>query len=104
MDYSRAGRRGIDFMDTEKKIAHHPAENFVVYSVIVWQLVVFPLSDWVASFSIGVIERAGVVYFLMIVILEMVWFIIVYYILRRWLSNPAKEVINEPENDNKDDE
>ena len=91
-------------MDTEKKITHHPAENFVAYSVICWQFVVFPLADWIAGFCIGIIERPGLVYFLMIAVLEMLWIISVCYILKRWLSNTAKEVIDQPENNHKDDE
>ena len=87
-------------MDTEKKVKHHPAENFVAYSVICWQFVVFPLADWIAGFCIGVIEKPGLVYFLMLVILEMVWVAATCYILRRWLSNSAKEVIDQTDNDN----
>lgn len=79
-----------------------PLENFVVYSVICWQFVVFPLSDWVASFCLGIIDKPGLVYFLMIAILEMTWLIVVYYIVKRWLSDTAEKAVNKADHDNKD--
>lgn len=87
-----------------EKIKHHPAENFVVYSVIIWQLIVFPLSDWVASLCISIIDKSGLVFFLMIAILEMIWIISVYYTLRHWLPDTAKKAVNQADHDDKDNE